>query len=171
MKNILGAIWQNSNVARSQGDYITQISDEIEGRVTKKLSQDFSRTENRKLDALSRLNDFFMNPLVQGHFGTAPETSWNTYNTNQETNEDESQSDLHPEASIFHNQTTRNSGPEFGHNNRCRTWLRNRETIKILQLNRWPVEFVPQKLSGCRSIPAKPTCIKKEKDIPRLPEI
>ena len=23
----------------------------------------------------------------------------------------------------------------------------------------------------CRSIPAKPTCIKKEKDIPRLPEI
>ena len=37
----------NSNVPRSQEDYITQVSEEIEGRVTKKLSQEFSRTENR----------------------------------------------------------------------------------------------------------------------------
>ena len=29
----------NSNVPRSQEDYITQVSEEIEGRVTKKLSQ------------------------------------------------------------------------------------------------------------------------------------
>ena len=29
---------QNSNVPRSQEDYITQVSEEIEGRVTKKLS-------------------------------------------------------------------------------------------------------------------------------------
>ena len=36
---------QNSNVPRSQEDYITQVSEEIEGRVTKKLSQEFSRTE------------------------------------------------------------------------------------------------------------------------------
>ena len=36
---------QNSNVPRSQEDYITQLPEEIEGRVTKKLSQDFSRTE------------------------------------------------------------------------------------------------------------------------------
>ena len=38
---------QNSNFPRSQEDYITQVSEEIEGRVTKKLSQEFSRTENR----------------------------------------------------------------------------------------------------------------------------
>ena len=37
---------QNLNVSRSQEDYITQVSEEIEGRVTKKLSQEFSRTEN-----------------------------------------------------------------------------------------------------------------------------
>ena len=36
---------QNSNVSRSQEDYKTQVSEKIEGRVTKKLSQDFSRTE------------------------------------------------------------------------------------------------------------------------------
>ena len=40
---------QNSNVARSQEDYITQVPEEIEERVTKKLSKEFSRTENRIL--------------------------------------------------------------------------------------------------------------------------
>ena len=106
---------QNSNVLRSQEDYITQASEDIECRVTKKLSQEFSRTENRILGALSRLDDFLMNPLIQGHSGTAPETSWNVYGTNQGTNEDDSQSDPHPEAGIFQSQTTRNSGPEDGH--------------------------------------------------------
>ena len=47
-----------------------------------------------------------MNPLIQGHSGTAPETSWNAYGSNQETNEDDSQSDPHPEAGIFQSQTT-----------------------------------------------------------------
>ena len=36
--------------------YITQISDEIEDGVTKKLSQDFSQTESRILGALSKLD-------------------------------------------------------------------------------------------------------------------
>ena len=63
---------QNSNVPRSQEDYITQVSVEIEGRVTKKLWQEFSRTKNRILGALARLDDFLMNPLTQGHSGTAP---------------------------------------------------------------------------------------------------
>ena len=74
---------QNSNVPRSQEDYITQVSEEIEGRVTKKLSQEFSRTENRILGALARLDDFFMNPLLQGHSGTTPETSRNLFSINQ----------------------------------------------------------------------------------------
>ena len=64
---------QNSNVPRSQEDYITQVSEEIEGRVAKNLSQEFSRTENRKLGALARPDDFLMNPLIQGHSGTTPE--------------------------------------------------------------------------------------------------
>ena len=105
---------QNSSVARSQEDYITQVSEEIEGRVTKKLSQGFSRTENRILGALARVDDFLMNPLIQGYSGTAPETSRNAFGTNQGTNEDDSQSDPH-EAGIFRSQTTRNSGPEVGH--------------------------------------------------------
>ena len=106
---------QNSNVLRSQEDYITQVSEEIEGRVTKKLSKEFSRTENRILSALARLDDFLMNPLIQGHSGTTPDTSRNVFSINQGTNEDDSQSDPHPEAGLFNNQMTQNSGPEDGH--------------------------------------------------------
>ena len=73
---------QNSNVPRSQEDYISQVSEEIEGRVTKKLSQEFSRTENRILGALARLDDFLMNPLLQGHSGTTPKTPRNVFSIN-----------------------------------------------------------------------------------------
>ena len=106
---------QNSNVPRSQEDYITQVSEEIEGWVTKKLSREFSRTENRILGALARLDDFLMNPLIQGHSGTAPGTSRNVFSINQGTNEDDSQSDPLPEAGLFNNEMTQNSGPEDGH--------------------------------------------------------
>ena len=108
---------QNSNVAKSQGNYSTQVFEEVEKRVTKKLSQEFSKTENRILGAFSRLGDFLMNPLTQGHSGTAPETSRNAYGRNQLTNEDDSQNDPHPEAIVLQSQTTRNSGPVDSHDN------------------------------------------------------
>ena len=60
---------QNSNVPRSQEDYITQVFEEIEGRVTKRLSMEFSRTENRILGSLARLDDFLINPLLQSYSG------------------------------------------------------------------------------------------------------
>ena len=104
---------QNSSASRSQEDYITQVSEEIEGRVTKRLSKEFIRTENCILGALTRLDDFLMNPLLPGCSGT-PEPSRNALNTSQGTNEDDSQNDPHPEA-VFHGQMTQNSGPEDGH--------------------------------------------------------
>ena len=108
---------QNSNVPRSQEDYITQVSEEIEGRVTEKLSQEFSRTENRILGALARLDDFLINPLIQGHSGIVLDTSRNVFSINQGTNEDDSQSNPHPETGLFNNQMTQNAGPEDGHDN------------------------------------------------------
>ena len=108
---------KNSNVPRSQEDYITQVSEEIEGKVTKQLSQELSRTENRILGALARLDDFLMNPLLQGHSGTTPEASRNALSTSQGTNGDDSQNDSHPEAGFFHRQVMlQNSGPGDGHN-------------------------------------------------------
>ena len=84
-----GNLAQKSNFPRSQEDHITQVSEEIEGRVTKKLSQEFSRTENRILRDLAPLDDFLLNPLLQGHSGTTPETSRNAFSVNQGTNEDD----------------------------------------------------------------------------------
>ena len=106
---------QNSNVPRSQEDYINQVSEEIEGRVTKKLSQEFSRRENRILGALARLDDSLMNTLSQGHPGTTPETFRKVFSMSQVTNEDDSPSNPHPEAGLFNNQMTENSALEDGH--------------------------------------------------------
>ena len=92
---------RNSNAPRSQEDYISQVSEEIEGRVTKKLSQEFTRTENRILGALARLDDFLMNPLLQGLSGTTPETSRNVFSINQGTSQGDSQSDPHLEAGLL----------------------------------------------------------------------
>ena len=46
-------------------ELIIQVSEEIKGRVTKKLSQEFSRTESRILGALSKLDEFLLNPQVR----------------------------------------------------------------------------------------------------------
>ena len=47
---------RNTSVPRINEQYITQVSEEIEGRVTKKLSEEFSRTESRIFCALSKLD-------------------------------------------------------------------------------------------------------------------
>ena len=78
----------NSNIPKAQEDYITQVSEQNDDRVTKKLSQEFNRTEKRNLGTLSCLDDFLMSPLIQGHSETTLETSRNAFGTNQGTNED-----------------------------------------------------------------------------------
>ena len=108
---------QNSNVPRSQEEYIIQVSEEIEERVLKKLSQEFNRTKICVLGVLACLDDFLLNPLLQGHSGTTPEASRNALSTSQGTNEDDSQNDLHPEAGFFDSQMMQNSGPEYGRDN------------------------------------------------------
>ena len=50
-----------------------------------------------------------MKPLIQGKSGTTPVMSRNAFSTKQGTNEDNSQSDPHPEAGIFGNHTMRKS--------------------------------------------------------------
>ena len=106
---------RNTSVPRINEQYITQVSEQIEGRVAKKLSQEFSRTESRILGALSNLDEFLLNQQITTHSGTVPGTFRNTSVENQGTNEDDSQSDPHPEAGLFRSQTTQNSGPEVGH--------------------------------------------------------
>ena len=106
---------RNTSVPRINEDYLTQISEEIEGRITKKLSREFSRIESRISDALSKLDEVLSNQQIQTHSKTVPGTFRNTNVENQGTNEDDSQSDPHPEGGLFRSQTTQNSGPEAGH--------------------------------------------------------
>ena len=103
---------RNTSVPRINEEYITQLSEEIEDRVSRKLSQEFSRTESRILGALSKLDEFLLNQQITTHSETVPGTFWNTNVENQGTNEDDSQSDPHPEAGIFRGQTTQNLGPK-----------------------------------------------------------
>ena len=103
---------RNTSVPRHNEEYITQVSEQIEGRVTRKLSQEFSGTESRILGAVSKLDEFLLNQQITTHSGTVPGTFRNTNVENQGTNEDDSQSDPHPEAGIFSGQTTQNSGPK-----------------------------------------------------------
>ena len=146
---------QNSSAPRSQVDYITQVSEEIEGRVTKRLSKEFSRTENRILGALARFDDFLMNPLLPGCSGTTPEPSRNALNTSQGTNEDDSQNDPHPEAGLFHGQMTQNSDPGEGHDNNASqpTFLvpfalifGTRTKMRLRLMNKWSSSKIFPKL-------------------------
>ena len=105
---------QNTSVPRINEEYITQVSEEIEGRIIKKLSQEFNRIESRISDALSKLDEFLSNQQIQTHSKTVPGTFRNTSVENQGTNEDDSQSDPHPEGGLFRGQTTQNSRPEVG---------------------------------------------------------
>ena len=106
---------RNTSVPRINEDYLTQLSEEIEGRITKKLSREFSRIESRISDALSKLDEVLSNQQIQTYSETVPGTFRNTNVENHWTNEDDSQSDPHPEGGLFRNQTTQNSGPEAGH--------------------------------------------------------
>ena len=107
---------RNTSVPRINEEYITQVSEEIEDRVSKKLSQEFSRTESRILCARSKLDEFLLNSQIRTHSGTVPGTFRNTNVENQGRNEDDSQRDPRPETGIFCSQTKQNSGPEVGHN-------------------------------------------------------
>ena len=78
-------------------DYISQVSEEIEGRVTKKLSKELSRTESRILGALSKLDEFLLNPQVRTCSVAVPGASRSSNLENQGTNEDRPSDDLGPE--------------------------------------------------------------------------
>ena len=85
------------SVPRINEEYIARVSEDIQGRVTKKLSQELSRTETLILGALSKLDQFLLNPQIRMQSGIVPGTSRNTNAENQEPNEERSQDDPHSE--------------------------------------------------------------------------
>ena len=88
---------RNMSVPRINQEHITQLSEKIKRKVTKKLSQEINRTASRFLGALSKLDEVVLSPQIRTHSGTVPRTFQYTNVENQEPNEDRSQDDPHPE--------------------------------------------------------------------------
>ena len=93
-------------------DYISQVSEEIEGRVTKKLSKEFSKTESRILGALSKLDEFLLNPQVRTCSVAVQGTSRNANSENRETHGDRSSNDPYPEVGYFPHNSGQLNSPE-----------------------------------------------------------
>ena len=97
-KTILGTTSRKNSAAPGiTDDYIAQVSEKIEVRVAKKLSQKFSRTESRILGALFKSDEYLLNQQIRTFSGTTPGTFRNTDVENQEPSVDRSQNDAHPE--------------------------------------------------------------------------
>ena len=92
--------------------YISQVSQKIEGRVTKKLSKEFKKTESRILGALWRLDEFLLNPQVQTCSVTVQGTSRNANSGNREFHGDRSSNDPYPEVPYFPHHTGQLNSPE-----------------------------------------------------------
>ena len=82
-------------------EYITQVSEEIEGRFTRNFSQEFSRTESRILGALSKLDEFLLNPQVRTCSVAVPGTARNNSSENREPTGDRYLNDPCPEVVFF----------------------------------------------------------------------
>ena len=100
-------------------EYICQFSEEIEGRVTKKLSKECSRTESRILGALSKLDEFLLNPQVRIGSVAVPGISRNNGSENREPTGDRSLSNPSPEVvfSTYHSSNLNDSEQEETNNN------------------------------------------------------
>ena len=81
---------QNTLDPESTQDYISHLCGEIEGRVTKKLSKEFSWTESRILGALSKLDEFLLSPQVRTCSVAVSGTSQNSNSETRETTVDRS---------------------------------------------------------------------------------
>ena len=90
-------------------DYISQVSQEIEGRLPKKISNKFSRTESRVLGALSKPDEFLLNPQVRTCSVAVPGTSGSNNSENRETTGDRSSG---PEARSFSRHFGQINSPE-----------------------------------------------------------
>ena len=66
-------------------EYISHVCEEIEGGVTKKLSEEFSWTESRILGALSKPDDFLLSPQVRTSSVAVPGTTTNGNSENRKT--------------------------------------------------------------------------------------
>ena len=110
-ENLRNKLAQSTSVAKSQEGNFTQVSEELEEIITKKLSEELKRTESRILFALALLDELLLNPPLRCLSGSVPDTSRNALNINQGTNKDDSQDDAHPEIRVSQSKKNTNFWP------------------------------------------------------------
>ena len=93
-------------------DYISQVSEEIEGRVTKKLFKEFSKTESCILGTLSKLDELLLNPQVRTCSVAVPGKSRNNNSENRETTGDCPSDNPYPEVGYFSHHSGQLESPE-----------------------------------------------------------
>ena len=116
-------------------EYISRVSEKIEGSVTKKLSKKFSRTELRILGALSKLDEVLPNPQVRTCSVSVPGISRNNDSENREPTGDGSLGDPCPKAvfSAFHSSNLNDSDQEETHH----IYLSKMDFTNVLFLSLW----------------------------------
>ena len=82
-KNLRNGQSRSTSVPRINEEYITQVSEQIEDRVIKKVSQEFSMPESRILCALFKFDDLLLNSQIRTHSGTVPRTFRNRWKTKE----------------------------------------------------------------------------------------
>ena len=93
-------------------DYISQVSEEIEATVTKKLSKEFSKRESRILGAWSKLDELLLNPQIRTCSVAVQGTSGNANSGNRETHADRSSNDPYTEVGFFPHLSGQLNSPE-----------------------------------------------------------
>ena len=98
-------------------EYLTHVSDRIERKVIKKRSEEILRTESRILGALSKLDEFLLNPQVRTCSVALRRTYNNNNSENWESTGDRSVDDPCPELrfSACHNSTLNDSVQDETH--------------------------------------------------------
>ena len=91
-------------------DYISQVSEEIDGRVTKKHSKEFNKTESRILGALSKLDEFLLNPQVRT-CSVVQGATRNANSENRETHGDLCLNGPYPEVGYFSHHSGQHNSP------------------------------------------------------------
>ena len=93
-------------------DYISQVSEETEGRVTKKLCKEFSKTESHILGALWKLDELLLNPQVRTCSVAVQGTSRSANSENRETHGDRSSDDPYRKVGYFPHHSGPLNSPE-----------------------------------------------------------
>ena len=93
-------------------EYISRVSEDIEGRVTKKLSKEFSRTQSRIFGASSKFDEFLLNPQVRTCSVAVPGISRNNNSENLVTTGDRSSDDPCPEVGYSFHYSGHLNSPE-----------------------------------------------------------